>query len=73
MPIAWNWLSRSGPQVAWLHSLPLTVFPVTVAKAPSLTWIPFWAIAIVEPAPVTVFPVIVPIEPAPRTVIPFFW
>jgi hypothetical protein len=35
--------------------LPDTVLPLTVALAPSLTWMPFWAISVVAPNPVTVF------------------
>src|SRR5262245_37889216 len=74
IPIDWVLASGSGPHTpATLHSLPDTVLPVRVAPAPLLTWMPFWAITVWGPAPVTVFPLIVAIEPVPFTTIPVFW
>ena len=74
MPADCVWVKPSGPQppAVSLHSLPVTVEPVIVAPAPSLTWIPFWAMAGVGPAPVTVTLVILAELPVPSTVIPFF-
>ncbi len=43
-----------------------------VALAPRETWMPFWAIRVVGPQPVTVVFVIFAVVPGPSTVIPFF-
>ena len=56
-----------------MYAFPETVLPETVAVAPRLIWIPFWAITVVGPTPVIVFPVIVAAEPKPSTTIPPFW
>src|SRR5271154_3103827 len=47
--------------------------PLIEPWAPLLTWMPFWAISGVSPAPVTVVREIFALEPAPSTVMPFFW
>ena len=56
-----------------VYAFPLTLFPETVATAPRLICIPFWATTFVGPTPVIVFPVIVAAEPALSTMIPVFW
>ncbi len=48
------------------------MLPATTAEAPSLTWIPFCAICVVGPMPVTVVPVIDAVEPLPSTAMPSF-
>jgi len=48
------------------------VFPVTVALADRLAWMPFCAIAVVGPTPWTTLLVTVPVEVAPSTTMPLF-
>ena len=49
------------------------MFPDTVALAPLVTVMPFWAITSVLPLPTIVLPVIVLTDPTPFTEIPVFW
>jgi hypothetical protein len=53
--------------------LPETELSVALPVAPSSYSIPFWAMADVDPAPVTTVWSMSPVESAPLIAIPFFW
>ena len=72
-PVDWVWAKPSGPQEPLSHSLPETFEVLIFACAPALTWMPFWAIAGVAPAPITVVVAMLAVEPLAAIVMPFFW
>ncbi|MGH9225250.1 MAG: hypothetical protein ACRD2W_16040 [Acidimicrobiales bacterium] len=40
IPRPWTWVKMSGPRIGFVHRAPVTVVPVTTARAPSTTLIP---------------------------------
>ena len=73
IPIDWSLGERIRPAVRNVAFVAGSRCSRSRLRWPRLTSIPFWATPVVGPAPVTVFPVIVPVEPVPRTTMPVFW